>query len=568
MNLLPEPSMDDESARVELAGREELLSRVAVSMASATDLETAVTVLLNAGAVWLGAEQVLAGVVREREQRVLIWRWPGSGSGQPFEAQPLAKWARLLGYCEPSEFLGSEMGQQHGQQGAAALAVALNVEGRALGFLAVRPTVESAESLPFRLKLLASVAAANVQRLRDRLRQAPGYDFDSQRSAEMRAAQRVQKGFNSVIVPASRQTKEFSVQVFQRQSAGIGGDGYFYQPYAGGRLLAGVVDVSGKGVSGAMGLARFMTLIKQAFAQDPEPIEKHLTEINRALQEDARRSCTTVSLTAVWLDPTAGNASAWAFGAPRPRAYTLSHQWQTVECQVHPPLGLRRLEIAPANELPLDLYRHWLLVSDGIEEAQNTSGETFAPRRLTSCLSDQPADPLGSLTSAWEKHLAADFTADDATALLLTRKLPGLGQPVTVPCNPAMIYRLREMARWWMADVNMAAGPAQRAELALDEVLTNIWKHAYQKQGISGDVSLTADAARGTLIFTLRHTGDGITDESTTILRNAGPRKDGGRGLRLIYDLLPSATFSRDAIGYVIRLPVPLRDEASGAKGE
>jgi anti-sigma regulatory factor (Ser/Thr protein kinase) len=542
------------AAEGSMSGNEALLGRAAAGMAAAAEMHPALQCLFQIGGPWLDASSLQIVILPASGDKMLVWRWPAESAATLTDPQadPQSKWNRLLHAQGPQPLLD-------GPQGADGFALPLSVEGQPFAILLAHPRSAKQADFLQRLRLLGAIAAANLWRLRDRA--LPGgtgaAGLAENKAADLRAARRIQTGLNSAIIPAQRQVKDFSVQVFQRQSADIGGDSYFYQPYPSGRLLAGVADASGKGVSGALGLARFMTLVKQHFGSEPESVESHLHEINEALRKDAQRTMATVSLCLLLFDAPAGSVSVWCFAAPKPRAFSLNHKWETLTCPSSPPLGFRRLDMKPAAQLPLEPYRHWLLVSDGIEEAHDAAGRAFADARLLDALDGQTVDPLGALVSAWEKHLAPGFVADDATALLLTHKLPGLGQTVSVTCTPETIYRLRETARWWLADFNASQEAMNRAELALDEILTNLWKHAYH--GSPGSISLTAEARSGWLEFVLRHQGDGIADGSAAVRFSLQPRKEGGRGLRLIFDLVPDISFSKEGDTYIVRLPISLR---------
>src|SRR5262249_52350577 len=104
---------------------------------------------------------------------------------------------------------------------------------------------------------------------------------DAERNAELELARQVQATF---LPEPNAEHGPLRIQAFLEQATGIGGDFYFYHPLQPQLLLAGVGDVTGKGSSAALDMARLTTQIELAASRcTPESFTVWLVELNNAL---------------------------------------------------------------------------------------------------------------------------------------------------------------------------------------------------------------------------------------------------------------------------------------------
>src|SRR5262249_14029867 len=101
---------------------------------------------------------------------------------------------------------------------------------------------------------------------------------DAERNAELELARQVQATF---LPEPNAEHGPLRIQAFLEQATGIGGDFYFYHPLQPQLLLAGVGDVTGKGSSAPLGMARLTTRIQLAAPRcTPEAVTPWLFPFN------------------------------------------------------------------------------------------------------------------------------------------------------------------------------------------------------------------------------------------------------------------------------------------------
>jgi len=202
----------------------------------------------------------------------------------------------------------------------------------------------------------------------------------------------------------------------------IGGDMFDFLEYSGDRVALVLGDVSGKGAPAALYAALVSGLLRSTASLEPHPAQM-LSAINLSLNE-RRIEAQYVSLAyAVWDDDSRVMTFANS-GLPRPFSCR-NGEISRIE-STGLPLGL--FEDADYDEVTVkaesgDLF---VLVSDGILDAVNTSGEQFGPKRVEevirqSCMMT-PNDIVQSIFDAVDTHRGTRATFDDETVLAVKVK--------------------------------------------------------------------------------------------------------------------------------------------------
>jgi hypothetical protein len=216
-------------------------------------------------------------------------------------------------------------------------------------------------------------------------------------SSELAAARSVQE----LMIPHERiQTPGFEVDSIYEPAAEVGGDFFHVQPTEDGGLLVIIGDVAGKGLKAAMNVSMIMGGLRRTPERSPARI---LESLNRVLT--GSESFTTCQV-------------AW-FGADG--EVVLSNAG-------HLPPYLNSQEVSIPGGLPLGvlpdvtydevrLYLHpgdrMLLMSDGVVEARQSSGELFGFDRVHN-LSGQTAFYIADAAKAFGQE-------DDITILTIRR---------------------------------------------------------------------------------------------------------------------------------------------------
>jgi uncharacterized membrane protein len=217
-------------------------------------------------------------------------------------------------------------------------------------------------------------------------------------SSELAAARSVQE----LMIPQERlATPGFQVDAVYNPANEVGGDFYHVQPAPGGGLLVVIGDVAGKGLQAAMNVSMLMGALRRTPEQSPAKI---LQSLNRVLVgSDSFTTCQ-----AIWLGADGTLVLSSAGHLP---PYLNS---QEIPLPGSLPLGV----LADATYEEVRLYLHpgdrLLLMSDGVVEARQSSGELFGFDRVFN-LSNQSAFYIADA--------AKEFGQEDDITVLTVRRL-------------------------------------------------------------------------------------------------------------------------------------------------
>jgi sigma-B regulation protein RsbU (phosphoserine phosphatase) len=217
-------------------------------------------------------------------------------------------------------------------------------------------------------------------------------------SSELAAARSMQE----LMIPQEQlKTPGFEVDATYKPANEVGGDFYFVQPAPGGGLLVVIGDVAGKGLKAAMNVSMLMGALRQTLEHSPAKI---LESLNRVLVgSDSFTTCQ-----AAWFGPDGALVLSNAGHLP---PYLNS---QEVPLPGSLPLGV----LADATYQEAQLYMHpgdrILLMSDGVVEARQPSGELFGFSRVHN-LSNQSAFYIA--------EAAREFGQEDDITVLAVRRL-------------------------------------------------------------------------------------------------------------------------------------------------
>ena len=388
----------------------------------------------------------------------------------------------------------------------------------------------------------ASLIAAILNRLRTEAAVRRREIEDAYRKAEFSVARQTQVSF---MPPKTWQSKLLRVQVFQEQAAAIGGDFYFYRSLADGSFLVAVGDATGKGVPAALEAARVCTLLSSlASGCEPDRFGTWIAELNNILCETASQSNSLTTLAALLIDLRRRRISTVCCGQTQPCYQTNSGEWRQIPGEPLPPLGLNLVETLSVCVLPFGLGRRWLLATDGILEAVGPTGKAFGINGLIRSLNGCDNCPLTALERDWRQHCGLDSQQDDATILLLEDLLPSPQQCYEGQLSPESIPDFRSFFERWALWAGLSEEVTYQVVLAGDELLTNIYRHAYRER--PGPIACVARITPFALELTLRHQGD---PHQPAIEGSPRPEESaGGRGLpyiRSVFDRVEFVTLNQ-----------------------
>ncbi len=208
----------------------------------------------------------------------------------------------------------------------------------------------------------------------------------------------------------------------------VGGDLYDCF-YASTHLFCFLVgDVSGKGAAAAMFMARTSSLVRLAIELLRPSGADQLTPariaevVNRQLCQN-NHDMTFVTLFLGLLDTRTGTLAYTNAGHPAPHLLQASGDVVQVTCETDVALGVRSKAQYRTNSIRLAMGDAMVVVSDGVDEAQNAEGAFYTIERLNADLRGAVAASAEDLVRLVTDNVNA-FTgsapkADDVTALAL-----------------------------------------------------------------------------------------------------------------------------------------------------
>jgi len=249
---------------------------------------------------------------------------------------------------------------------------------------------------------------------------------------ELDAARALQLGMLPREFPACTPAQPVAVHAMMEPAREVGGD--FYDCfYAGEHTFCFLVgDVSGKGASAAMFMARTRSLVRIAVdlwrewrSDEIEPAALVET-VNRELcQNNDERMFVTLFFGV--MDTTTGVVSFVNAGHPAPHLLHADGETGQIEAKPGMPLGIRRAAQFVCRTLTIRSGDALFVCSDGVFEALNEDGDLFSIERLTQVLQAachaEPVALVEAVKDAVDAFAGAAPKADDITALAL-RWLP------------------------------------------------------------------------------------------------------------------------------------------------
>lgn len=252
---------------------------------------------------------------------------------------------------------------------------------------------------------------------------------------EMDAARTLQRGMLPHQFPLCSPTRPVAVHAMMQAAREVGGDLYDFF-HAGDHTFCFLVgDVSGKGASAAMFMARTRSLVRMSVElwlqwRVDELQPAYLAEaVNRELcQNNDDRMFVTLFLGL--LNTRTGVLSFINAGHPAPHLLRGSAAAQ-IEAKPGLPLGVRPHAKYASRTLTLDPDDAMFVCSDGVFEALNEEGELFSierlNRELNCAVGASPTEIVQLIWNAVDAFTGSAPKADDVTALAL-RWAPGQGQ--------------------------------------------------------------------------------------------------------------------------------------------
>ncbi len=274
---------------------------------------------------------------------------------------------------------------------------------------------------PFRRRDMALMLGAASQvamflaheRLRDRLQQRERVERD------MMLARKVQQQF---LPQGTPDIPGYDFAVDYSPALAVGGDYYDFPFLSDGRIGIAVGDVSGKGVSAALYVAKLTSDLRYQAVRCAEPAEI-LRRVNLNLAGgDTAGMFVTLALLA--LEPKSGKLEVASAGHPLPIVRHRQGEVTSLGKTGDPPLGLDPNTTFAQHGYQLDPSDVVMLYTDGINEAEDRAREMFGEERLRAVVGKSAgvSNLLNAVLSAVKGFVGDNPQSDDITVLCFGRE--------------------------------------------------------------------------------------------------------------------------------------------------
>ncbi|MBT3805622.1 MAG: SpoIIE family protein phosphatase [Desulfobacula sp.] len=301
----------------------------------------------------------------------------------------------------------------------AMLCVPLKVSGKIIGVIQVinkltKPFVFSHEELEMLVTISSSVAVAiDTAKMHKIILQRETLERD------LKLAREVQESFLPKELPM---VETYRFAALNQPALEIGGDFYNFFKLPEDKLGIVLGDVSGKGISASLFMARLTSDLQYYTLLYPEPRDL-LTQINKVLCERAKRGM-FVTLIYMLLD-TAGNNIQIANAGHVSPVYCNDGESQLLGHDNKKGLPLGILSDAQYEQETFELQENSsvTIYTDGVIEAKNTGGKLFDIKRLLKVIKMQPNDPdliIKGIINSVDQFTLTEGRSDDLTLLVFT----------------------------------------------------------------------------------------------------------------------------------------------------
>lgn len=301
----------------------------------------------------------------------------------------------------------------------AMLCVPLKARGRIIGVIQVinklaDPFFFTEDELEMLITIASSAAVAvDTAKMHKVIVEKQTLDRDLQLAKE------VQESFLPRELPSKG---NFKFAALNQPALEIGGDFYNFFQLPGNKLGIVLGDVSGKGISASLFMARLTSDFQYYTLLHPTP-QSLLTQMNKVLCDRAQRGM-FVTLVYMLLD-TNDNTVVIANAGHMSPIYSDDQGVRRIDTEgcKGMPLGIMRDVEYGQTTFNLEPDSNITVYTDGVIEAKNGRGDLFGIDRLMTVIGKQPNNPdtiANAITDAVDGFTAGGGRGDDLTLLVLS----------------------------------------------------------------------------------------------------------------------------------------------------
>jgi serine phosphatase RsbU (regulator of sigma subunit) len=295
----------------------------------------------------------------------------------------------------------------------------LSLDGEPLGIIDIDTQNAFKQFTKDDLDLLAAVAAQAALSL-ETARLMQSYVDKQRQDGEMRIARNVQHALLPESLP---QVPGYEFFAAYESAQEVGGDYYDCFPLPDGRIAVSFGDVAGKGVPGALVMARMSTVVQNtlAFVHEVGPAVATINSHMCSHAVDGR----FVTYVLAFVDPRTHRIALANAGHVAPLVRRADGTLEEfAEETIGLPVGV--LEDYPYEVVERELAsgEQVVIVTDGVTEAMNPAGELYGTDRLKQLLSASQGGPSATgraILADVRRHAAGRDQNDDITVMTFGR---------------------------------------------------------------------------------------------------------------------------------------------------
>lgn len=294
--------------------------------------------------------------------------------------------------------------------------------------------------------------------------------------AELIIARDIQMG---LLQPGQLQSDRYTIHAFVRPAKDVGGDYYDYSVLDDGRVFVAVADVSGKGISASLFMARAITLLHQNAIGGHRPSEI-LETYNNTLVPRNPGGLFITTFVAIY-DPSTGILTYSNAGHNIP--YLLSDTLIPLDQAHGVAAGLFEGEVYDDATLMIKPGDSMFLYTDGVNEAKNAADAFYSTQRLeeklSECIAARQESTMDVILSDLQSFTEGAEQNDDITVLTLQTTLSPGETILRVNAEVEQLTKIKEM----IFELPISDDKRRTIYLAAEEIFVNICSYAYDAPG-------------------------------------------------------------------------------------
>jgi len=341
----------------------------------------------------------------------------------------------------------------------------------------------------------------------------------------------------------SKQKTGFPVYGVNISARELSGDFFDYFTLDDGTIHFNLGDVSGKGITASLLMAKTSSLFRCLGKREYDP-GKLMSQINAEICETSIRGM-FVTMIAGRFNPKTGHVQIVNAGNP-PVLIVQDGKIKKVDAGA-PPLG-----IVPGVEFPViefDLKNgHLITFSDGVTEGYVSEGQELGMQGLIDILSRSgKRSPLQQLDDVLSCFMDARVQQRDDITILVLEHYPKQYEKILsyeFNSKPAELMQMRQQLRQALEKRQCNKTCVDRLLIAVNEAAMNVMQHAYSGNE-EGQIKLDVLYKKNELVFRMTDFACPI-DRSCVKGRDLNDIKPGGLGVHFMHEIMDEVRFLDD----------------------